>query len=569
MVVPGRILLVCPPFQSCALSSLGTAHLATYLRGQGVDCVEAYPHIALATTLGLVRYDAAGRDRRSTGELLFAEGLHEPPPEDARDQALADFGNRDERAALRRDFVRDCLDEILASDAEYVGFTTSFNQLMASLLLARALKRLAPDRKTILGGAACLEPMGRRILDSYPHIDYVVSGAGETPLLRIGRGDPPSERYVRSHEFVDLEAMPVPDYGPFLAAVTRAGWPHRVSLTFETSRGCWWGQKRHCKFCGINGSGLCFHAKSPQRAVAEIRSLWEKHGLNLVATDAILPRQYLGSVVQELGQYDRGPNVLYELKSLVTEQQVIALARARMHAQPGIESLSTRLLRLLDKGGSAIRNLALLKWCGERGVALGWNLLYAIPGETVGDYEEQLDLMPRIAHFPPPTGAYQVRIARYSPYFERYRDYGWSALRPCPEYRSWHPQLDDAALLDLVPFFVGEGGPDTAPYETRLREAVARWIANHQRGDGLFLDPVRGLVRNEGGSGFKFDPHPVLDAVIAATHQVATVESVLRKTRCRREFLQQMQRLGLVYIEQDRIINLAVRTDLRASRGDG
>jgi ribosomal peptide maturation radical SAM protein 1 len=558
-----KILLVCPPFQRCDMSSLSTAHLATYLRAHGIPCAEYYPHIELAVTLGSEVYQGAAREGRSHGELLFAEGLHDLAEDASITRGLSGFGNRRQRDELRSEFVRKSVERIVRTDATHVGFTTSFNQLMASLFLARGVKQADARRTIVFGGAACTEPMGSRILQAYPGIvDHVVSGFGETSLLRIGRGEAPESALVLGDQGIELESMPIPEYEQFLAALSAVGWTEPVALTFETSRGCWWGQKHHCRFCGVNGKTLQFRTKSPQRAIDEIRTLWDRYHRNLFATDAIMPVGYADEVMPKLAEFHSGPKLFYELKSPMRQDQIAALARARVQGQPGLESLSTHLLQLLDKGGSAIRNIAFLKWSRERGLALGWNQLFAIPGERVADYDDQIELMKWIVHLPPPTGAFPIRIARFSPYFEDYRSYGWTRVEPLPEYRSWHPHLDAGALAETAAFFSGEGGPDPGPYAARFRTAIEQWGEQNERGDGLFLDPQAGLVRNQNGSGYQFARQPVLDAVIAATHDVTSVARVIEQTRCGMGVLRQMQQLGLVFIEQERVINLAVRTQL-------
>ena len=45
--------------------------------------------------------------------------------------------------------------------------------------------------------------------------------------------------------------------------------------------------------------------------------------------------------------------------------------------QPGIESLSDHVLKLMRKGTTALQNIQLLKWCREYGVQPEWNLLSA------------------------------------------------------------------------------------------------------------------------------------------------------------------------------------------------
>ena len=78
-------------------------------------------------------------------------------------------------------------------------------------------------------------------------------------------------------------------------------------LSFESSRGCWWGEKHHCTFCGLNRLEMAFNQKSSPRVVAEVRTLWERFHLKLFATDTILSRTHLRDVMPELASYEDKP----------------------------------------------------------------------------------------------------------------------------------------------------------------------------------------------------------------------------------------------------------------------
>jgi ribosomal peptide maturation radical SAM protein 1 len=559
-----RILLICPPYQRLALSPLAIALLGTFLRDRGVDCVEAYLHFELARLIGGETYRRLSDGMQGLdGELLFAEGLHgELPSSEAQAKLGELFGPPAERSSLRRDFEARCRERLEQVEPDLVGLSTSCNQLVPALWLSRVIKRVRPGVRIVLGGSACAEPMGQRILEAYPEVDWVVSGYGETPLLDLGHGAEPAERLIRSHQPVDLDSIPVPDYGPFLQAVEDFGGHPSWMLTFESSRGCWWGQKTACAFCGLNGLEMAYHAKSSARVVSEIRTLWERHGRNLFATDAIMSREHLRQVMPELAGFERGPRIFYEVKANLTEADVVALGRANVVGlQPGIESLNTRLLRLMRKGTDTIHNLALLKWCRERRIALGWNLLCGIPGEEPADYDEQIALLRKVPHFPPPERVNPIRIDRYSPYFEHYREFGWSDLEPLPEYRMLHPHLSDGALRDLAYHFRGIGGVSTTTYLARLEAEVEAWQRRYRQGEGLFLDPAEGLVRNDAERGFRFWMNDTMARVLECTHGVAAIPRVLEHAGCARSVLEQMAEHDLVYIEGDQVLNLTARTE--------
>jgi hypothetical protein len=58
--------------------------------------------------------------------------------------------------------------------------------------------------------------------------------------------------------------------------------------------------------------------------------------------------------------------LFYEVKANLSHQQLELLARAGVRwVQPGIESLHTEVLRLMDKGVAGWQNIQLLKWTAE------------------------------------------------------------------------------------------------------------------------------------------------------------------------------------------------------------
>jgi ribosomal peptide maturation radical SAM protein 1 len=561
-----RTLLVCLPFHSHLQASIATAGLATYLRREGAAVSEVYLHLDFLGILGEERYERITQRRNGqTAELLFAEAMTgEIVDEKWQGELTALVGPREERRAVIERFERRCLARVAEQGWDIIGMTTSYNQLVPALWLARLLKQRSKESTIVLGGTACAEPMGRRIAAAYPEVDYVVSGYGEHPLLALSRGERPADRVIQSPAPLEWRDSPLPDYRPFLRELEEMAPGGEVYLLVQSSRGCWWGEKerRHCTFCGLNGSQLAFSAKSSERVVAEVRTLFESHGRHLIATDCILSRDHLRQVVPTLAKFERGPFLFYEMKSNMNEADVAMLKRARVIGQVGIESLSTRLLRLMNKGVSAIRNLALLKWCRERKVMINWNQLAGIPGENDADYDEQIALMEKIPHFPPPAHVNPVVIDRYSPYFERYREFGWKEIRPVAQCRLAHPNLKGKELAEIAYHFEGVGGVTSESYIERFDTAVSSWIERHKKGLGLFLDPYEGLVRvDEEGP----DPIPLdetMTAVIAHTHKVTPISKLLDETGCGEPLIRQMVEEGVLHQEGKRVLNLTVRTKL-------
>src|SRR5262249_10898195 len=155
------------------------------------------------------------------------------------------------------------------------------------------------------------------------------------------------------------------------------------------------GERSQCTFCGLNGSGMAFRSKSPDRAVEEIIELRRRYQVGTVSVvDNILDMRYFRTVIPRLAEEQLGVDLFWEVKSSLSPRQVGQLKAARVrYIQPGVESLNDHVLHLMRKGTTAARNVELLKWCAEYGVVPLWNLLYGFPGETQEDYNRTVEVI--------------------------------------------------------------------------------------------------------------------------------------------------------------------------------
>ena len=77
-----------------------------------------------------------------------------------------------------------------------------------------------------------------------------------------------------------------------------------------------------------------------------------------------------------------------------------------------------------------LKNVRLLKWAAYFGIDVYWNLLWGFPGETEGDYADQLRLCQLITHLQPPGGDTRIWLQRFSPYFVNRERYPLSGVGP-------------------------------------------------------------------------------------------------------------------------------------------
>jgi ribosomal peptide maturation radical SAM protein 1 len=357
-------------------------------------------------------------------------------------------------------FIERCVADVLAWEPAIVGFTSTFSQNVASLVLAQALKARRPDITIVFGGANCDDSMGLELIASFPFVDYVVRGEAEYALPALVReiGDgvaQPSTGGVcyrgpdgaivanGAGEAVRMDDVPLPVYEEYFtrlaASRVRGDLNPLVTIPVETARGCWWGAKHHCTFCGLNGSNMSFRSKNPHQAANEFATLSERHQYTTFQTvDNILDLSYFKTLLPALAQArEQGDDyrIFYETKANLRKEHLKGLADAGIYwIQPGIESLSSHVLALMNKGSTALQNIRLLKWSREYKLAVSWNLLYGFPGETPEDYDAIFDLIPSLTHLEPP-GMFRLLLERFSPYFTAPERYGIDVLGPSQWYR--------------------------------------------------------------------------------------------------------------------------------------
>lgn len=524
-----RVLLVAPPWRLPYTASLALGTLTPLLRRAGYEVDELHGAVLFPPTASTFDF------LESYAKFLFVRKLNDTPVEELIRTLLLTFAHTantgDTRSNLegtswedlgidgtslearfRRDLesAEQCLalmtERALAGDYDIIGFSATFDsQVPAALALARAIKQVRPETKIILGGAACFEEQGDGLMSSFPMLDVVCHTEGEAvivPLLAalrnhtdlaavpgiVWRGEDgivhnPSPPLLR-----ELDELPVPDYSGFIAAFEASHWSksHKPLLMFETSRGCWWGQKKLCSFCGLNGEGIAFRAKTPERAYEEITHLHRDYPTAnyLQATDNILDMKYLTTVFPRLvplaSAAERPLRMFYEVKSNMKVEHVRAMAAAGVDCvQPGIESFSDEVLDLMNKGCTGLGQIQFIKWTYQERIEPKYNLIVGNPGEQAAWYGDLAALVPFLVHLPPPTGIVNMQLERFSPYFTDPARHGITNVRPRDYYKHLYP--GDHVDLERIAYQFDFDHPDQRDHV--LNDAVRRFlkVAQHWR----------------------------------------------------------------------------------------
>ena len=181
--------------------------------------------------------------------------------------------------------------------------------------------------------------------------------------------------------------------------------------------------------------------------------------------------------------------LFYETKSNLKKEHVRLLHAAGVTMiQPGIESLSDPILKLMKKGVSATQNIQLLKWCKELGVEVRWNLLWGFAGEPPAEYARMAALVPRLTHLSPPWVT-RLRLDRFSPNFAEADRLGFTSVRPLGSYHHVYG-LPEPVLANLAYYFAYDYRDPQEPelYTAPLLRELGRWRRIHAFCDLFFVD---------------------------------------------------------------------------------
>ena len=519
-----QVALVNMPFSFSKYPSIQLGTLSALLKSQGiaVDC--HHLNVRFAHKIGVPLYEMICEKRALFGEWLFSYLLFRDNPKRTEypqvfkpvfEQIARQSGHSiayfEEMATkIAPQFLTWALTAIDWGQYKLVGFTSTFDQNVASLTMAKLIKDLYPNVTIVFGGANYDGEMGMEYFRAFPFIDHVVVGEGEVAFPALARqvlakrsnGVPEGVAYRQDGQlcltpnralFSDFSKTGPPDYDDYyhlLAELGGAAQGLDRILLYEGSRGCWWGEKHHCTFCGLNAQSMKFRAKSPEQVVQEMTYLSHRYDTaRFRLVDNIIDMTYIDQLFGKFAASHCDLDVFIETKSNLHKNQIRTLAVGGVKCmQPGLESLSLTQLKAMDKGVTPIQNIVCLKWSFYYRISVSWNILLGFPGETNEDYLRQIDLIPSLLHLQPPEATGKFWLERFSPYHARPHEYGVRMTGPGLAYE----YIYDARQVDLQKIaydfeYELENWPVDPHIYQELVAAVEGWQRLHASNDRPFL----------------------------------------------------------------------------------
>lgn len=519
-----RVALISMPWMGVDMPSIQLATLATTLRQGGVAVDTFHFFVDYAAAVGPSLYRRLSDVSSHLNEYVFCrrylaeengENLVVPQaimPQLGIGDPEADSNVLDAVDMVTEEFLDRCLESEDWSRYTLVGFSLTIAQTAASMALARRLKKRHPAATIVFGGSSCAGVMGAAIARACPYVDVVARSEGElvlrelTDRIRRGRGweDLPNlvwregdtvrestspEKPVYTGSVLPARNLDYDDYFQRLEA-TGISDSVEVWLPFESSRGCWYGEKAQCRFCGLHEI-MRFRSWESSAVLTELERLATRYGITrFFSVDLIMPTDFYTTFLPEIEKRGHDWTLFYEIKANARQEQVEALARAGVRwIQPGIESLDDRVLRLMRKGVNSVTNVQLLRLCAGADIRVTWNIIAGIPGEKPDWYADLAVRVRSLYHLPPPTGVAAFELHRFSPYFDDAESFGIRRTGATDFFRAIFPFDDD--IVDDLAYRHGyelDQDTDLDEYIGPLRAAIAGWHLAASRQAALTIE---------------------------------------------------------------------------------
>jgi ribosomal peptide maturation radical SAM protein 1 len=471
-----------------------------------------FPYIYVAAELGVDLYTEIGT--RKCSEMLSCAQLYPDKRSSVEDyfvETAASFegltGSSDESrrklfdhimVALERSVARTVTE--LAQNYDVVGFTTTSNQLFASLVVAQRLQEADSDVNVVFGGTGVSEGMGPAVLREYPFVDYVVQGDGEHQFVELLRQleepdhevparpeerlRPGNEKPVASVVVPDLNELPYPDFDRFPEIAEQelaVDW----LLPIEGSRGCWWDRVDRtgdpmdiCHFC--SEAGKVYREKTADRIADEMEALADRYSVaRFMFCDLVTRAKGIGEMARAIQRKGRRFEFYTELRAQLSSYEIMLLWQAGLRfVTIGIEGFSSAYLERLGKGTRTIQNLQAMKTCWELGIDSESAIITDFPQAPQSEADETARNMLDYAIGYQPVDLNRFGLQRNTSVYSRPELFGVTNVRNDETYKVALPEEIWRRLELRVLSFDTVGA---AADWSGVREALKTWRELHRR----------------------------------------------------------------------------------------
>jgi len=507
------VVLVSTPWPIFSRPSIQLGTLKSYLKSQfpELEIVAYHFYLKLAETIGYKLYHDIS-ERTWLAETVYAALLYPERLEsikklfikEAKGKPLlrdVDFKDMTKRVSKVTD---EFIDNENWSNFGLAGFSICLCQLTSTLYFIRRIKQKFPDLSIVVGGSMFAGSSSKKLFKVFPEIDFVINGEGELPLSRLVRNLKDSPRTVDNQlipgivtakemnienrggfsQLEDLEDIPVPDYDDYfnLLKSFKLDKTFFPTLSAEISRGCWWkgasidGDKNSgCAFCNLNLQWEGYRSKNAEQVAAEIDHLTSKYkNLSIAFMDNLMPLKTSGKIFSKLDELKKDFRIFCEIRAITPKRVLENMKSAGVNeVQIGIEALSTKLLKKLNKGTTAIQNLEIMKNCEELGIVNTSNLILHFPGSDKEDVKETLRNL-EFALFFRPMRFVHFWLGHGSPVWDNPGTFGIKTVFNHSNYTKIFPQDIHNQMVFMIQGYRGDLGYQRKLWQP-VKERIRKW----------------------------------------------------------------------------------------------
>lgn len=504
-----KVVLISTPWPLHSRPSIQIGTLKSHLKKKFPD-LQVHAHhfyLKVAEAIGYKYYQAIS-ERTWLAETLYGALLY---PDRFGD--IQKIFNREAagRPLLRKinfntlvEQIKDVTEDLIGSvDWEsygLAGLSICLCQLTSSLYFIRKIKKRFPDLLIVVGGSMFSGDTTRNLFKMFPGIDIMINGEGEIPLSRLvshlldsqprktlpsGQGIVTPESSEKSDpvsfsQMKDLSGLMPPDYDDYFVLLKSFS-PEKTffpTLPMELSRGCWWQKKYSgckftgCAFCNLNLQWNGYRTKSPKQVMSEIDYLTTKYKtLSVAFMDNLLPFKTSRTIFNRIKKLGKDFRLFGEIRATTPREILTDMKNAGVdEVQIGIEALSTRLLKKLNKGTTAIQNIEIMKFCEMMGIVNSSNLIFCFPGSDQKDVDETLYNLKFVLPFRP-LRMVQFWLGIGSPVWRHSEAFGIKAVFNHHHYAAIFPPDIVKSMQFMIQAYRGDLG-----YQKRLWRPVKRRI---------------------------------------------------------------------------------------------
>lgn len=288
---------------------------------------------------------------------------------------------------------------------DVVGCTMLESTLPSALIILKKAKGINHKIRTVLGGPGAVvgnafdDDNLLEIIKKCNWIDAIICGEGEKLFEKYLEGSWTGKKIITVQDLkplsftkgdsgllLDIDSLRISDYGQL--PIQKYLW-----LSIHTSRGC----PYNCAFCFENCYWVRFRQKSTKKVISEMNFLSGRYKKNrFYLCDSLInpmATQLSESLLKEGKKYIWDSYLRITDDCLDMAQVGLWASGGLERARIGVESASSRVLKMMNKGVFPEQTRKSLKNFAQNGIKTTTLWIAGFPGESEADFQESINFL--------------------------------------------------------------------------------------------------------------------------------------------------------------------------------